>query len=43
MRRFIMYMHDVHDIVNLYTKEASKFPRHVMAEMERVTIAIVNS
>ena len=35
MRRFIMYMHDVHDIVNLYHEGGQQVPRHVMAEMER--------
>lgn len=35
MRRFIMYMHDVHDIVHLYTENGQQPPRHVFAEMER--------
>lgn len=35
MRRFIMYMHDVHDIVHLYTENGHVAPRHVMEEMER--------
>jgi hypothetical protein len=35
MRRFIMYMHDVHDIVNLYHEGGQNPPRHVLAEMER--------
>ena len=35
MRRFIMYMHDIHDIVNLYHEGGQQVPRHVMAEMER--------
>src|SRR5258708_3499014 len=35
MRRFIMYMHDVHDIVNLYHEGGQTAPRHVLAEMER--------
>jgi hypothetical protein len=35
MRRFIMYMHDVHDIVNLYHEGGQSPPRHVLAEMER--------
>jgi hypothetical protein len=34
-RRFIMYMHDVHDIVNIYEERGQPAPRHVMAEMER--------
>jgi hypothetical protein len=35
MRRFIMYMHDVHDIINLYHEGGQQVPRHVHAEMER--------
>lgn len=35
MRRFIMYMHDVHDIVNLYHENGHPAPRHVLEEMER--------
>jgi len=35
MRRFIMYMHDVHDICNLYVEGGQQVPRHVHAEMER--------
>lgn len=35
MRRFIMYMHDVHDIVNLYHENGQVAPRHVLEEMER--------
>jgi hypothetical protein len=35
MRRFIMYMHDVHDICNLYVEGGQMVPRHVHAEMER--------
>ncbi len=35
MRRFIMYMHDVHDIVNLYHEGGQSAPRHVTQEMER--------
>jgi hypothetical protein len=35
MRRFIMYMHDVHDIVNLYHENGQTAPRHVLEEMER--------
>ena len=35
MRRFIMYMHDVHDIVNLYHEMGQEAPEHVRREMER--------
>jgi len=35
MRRFIMYMHDVHDIVNLYHENGQVAPRYVLEEMER--------
>src|SRR6266436_8642587 len=35
MRRFIMYMHDVHDIVNLYHEGGQEAPQHVKREMER--------
>src|SRR5438874_1388806 len=35
MRRFIMYMHDVHDIVNLYHEGGQPAPHHVLREMER--------
>jgi len=35
MRRFVMYMHDVHDIVNLYHENGQPPPAHVLREMER--------
>lgn len=35
MRRFIMYMHDLHDVVNIYEERGHSAPRHVLAEMER--------
>lgn len=35
MRRFIMYMHDVHDIVNLYHERGLDCPEYIMREMER--------
>lgn len=35
MRRFIMYMHDVHDIKNLYEEHGQIVPPHIMREMER--------
>lgn len=35
LRRFIMYMHDVHDIVNLYHERGLDCPEYIMREMER--------
>lgn len=35
MRRFIMYFHDVHDIVNLYHEGGQVPPDHILREMER--------
>lgn len=35
MRRFVMYMHDVHDIVNLYHELGQEAPAWVKSEMER--------
>jgi hypothetical protein len=35
MRRFIMYMHDVHDIVTMYESQGHEAPAHVKQEMER--------
>lgn len=35
VRRFIMYMHDVHDIVNLYHENGQSCPRWVSQEIER--------
>lgn len=35
MRRFIMYMHDLHDVVHMYEERGLQVPRHVLAEMER--------
>ena len=35
MRRFIMYMHDIHDIKNLYDEHGINVPDHVMREVER--------
>jgi hypothetical protein len=35
MRRFIMYMHDVHDVVNMYEERGHQVPRYILAEMER--------
>jgi hypothetical protein len=35
MRRFIMYFHDVHDIVNMYEERGHQPPDHIKKEMER--------
>jgi hypothetical protein len=35
MRRFIMYMHDIHDVKNLYEEHGLLVPPHVMREAER--------
>jgi uncharacterized protein YydD (DUF2326 family) len=35
VRRFIMYMHDVHDIKVLYESQGQTVPNHVIREMER--------
>lgn len=35
MRRFIMYMHDVHDISYLYESRGLPVPGHVSRELER--------
>lgn len=35
MRRFIMYMHDIHDVKNLYDEHGITVPPHVMRECER--------
>ena len=35
MRRFIMYMHDIHDIKNLYDEHGLPVPKHVTSEVER--------
>ena len=35
MRRFIMYMHDIHDIKNLYDEHGLPVPEHVLREVER--------
>lgn len=36
MRRFVMYMHDVHDIANMYRELGHDIPVHVQRELERV-------
>ncbi len=35
MRRFIMYMHDVHDIGHLYEERGLPVPQYIMRELER--------
>ncbi len=35
MRRFIMYMHDVHDIGHLYEERGLPVPDYIMRELER--------
>lgn len=35
MRRFIMYMHDVHDVSYMYEERGHQVPSHILREMER--------
>lgn len=35
MRRFVTYMHDVHDITYMYEQRGLPIPQHIMREMER--------
>ena len=35
MRRFIMYMHDLHDVCYMYESRGHLAPEHVQREMER--------
>ena len=35
MRRFIMYMHDVHDVAYMYEERGVPVPEHVARELER--------
>jgi hypothetical protein len=35
MRRFIMYMHDVHDVSYMYEERGLSVPPHILREMER--------
>ena len=35
MRRFAMYMHDVHDMMNMYRETGHEAPAHVKHEAER--------
>jgi hypothetical protein len=35
IRRFVMYFHDIHDMVVMYEAHGSQAPAHLRAEMER--------
>lgn len=35
MRRFIMYFHDVHDVMNMYQEHGQEPPEHIKAEARR--------
>lgn len=35
MRRFVMYMHDMHDVKNLYSEQGLEVPSYVLREVER--------
>lgn len=35
MRRFIMYMHDVHDVSYMYEERGHQVPSYILREMER--------
>lgn len=35
MRRFITYMHDLHDVCYMYESRGLPVPRHIFEEMER--------
>lgn len=35
MRRFIMYMHDVHDVMNMYSEQGHVVPDYILREAER--------
>lgn len=35
MRRFIMYFHDVHDLITLYHSTGIEPPKHILREIER--------
>ena len=35
MRRFVTYMHDVHDISYMYEERGHSTPQHILREMER--------
>lgn len=35
MRRFISYMHDIHDVSYMYEERGHQVPAHILREMER--------
>lgn len=35
MRRFIMYMHDIHDVCHMYEERGHVVPPYILAEAER--------
>jgi hypothetical protein len=35
MRRFMMYMHDIHDITYMYEERGLNVPQYILREMER--------
>jgi septation ring formation regulator EzrA len=35
MRRFVTYMHDVHDVTYMYEQRGLPIPKHILDEMER--------
>lgn len=35
MRRFIMYMHDVHDVMHMYEERGHVVPPYILREVER--------
>lgn len=35
MRRFIMYMHDVHDVMVMYENQGHQVPPYILREVER--------
>ena len=35
MRRFVTYMHDIHDISYMYEERGHEVPQHILREMER--------
>ena|ERR1700734_1332244 len=35
MRRFVMYMHDIHDVCYMYEERGQPVPAHILRELER--------
>jgi len=35
MRRFIMYLHDMHDVKNMYVEHGLEVPKYILRELER--------